>query len=378
LGYSDGKPSGDYRGDCASDEVETKHAGFFIQKLQSPSKLLNDEIISPEKKESAIDTAEIISSLWSSRKQIAYFVGIATVLAIVISLLMPNSYRSAATLLPETEKSKLASLGGMSDLASLAGLSVGEGSLVKLYPKIILSESVLKNVIYAEYYSLEFKDSVNLIQYWKIKGKTPELIYESTLKSLRAQLEVSMDNRTNFVSISIAMEEPQLSADVVNKVTSELDRFVRTKRTTNASEQRNWIQSRLVEVKKDLEKSENTLKEFRENNRRIIDSPQLLLEQERLIREVQINSTLYTELKKQFELVKIEEIKNIPIINILDAGRAAANKESPKRAVIVVITFLLATSAACGYVLLLTKYRKYIRGFVERVRARGTSVGRRS
>lgn len=319
--------------------------------------------------------AEIISSLWSSRKQIAYLVGIATVLAIVISLLIPNSYRSTATLLPETEKSKLASLGGMSDLASLAGLTVGEGSLVKLYPKIILSESVLKNVIYAEYYSSEFKDSVNLIQYWKVKGKTLELIYESTLKSLRSQLEVAMDNRTNFVSISIAMEEPQLSADVVNRVISELDRFVRTKRTTNASEQRNWIQSRLVEVKRDLEKSENALKEFRENNRRIIDSPQLLLEQERLIREVQINSTLYTELKKQYELIKIEEIKNIPIINILDAGRAAANKESPRRAIIVVITFLLATLAACCYVLLLTKYSEQIRGFVKRMRVGGTSAG---
>lgn len=336
-----------------------------------------EKLTSTEKEESSINIAEIISTLWSSRKQIAYFVGIATVLAIVISLLLPNYYRSAATLLPETEKSKLASLGSMSDLASLAGLSVGEGSLVKLYPKIILSESVLKNVIYAEYYSLKLKDSVNLIQYWEIKEKTPELVYESTLKSLRDQLEVAMDNRTNFVSISIAMEEPQLSADVVNRVTSELDRFIRTKRTTNASEQRNWIQSRLVEVKRDLEKSENTLKEFREKNRRIIDSPQLLLEQERLIREVQINSTLYTELKKQYELVKIEEIKNIPIINIMDAGRAAANKASPKRALIVVITFLLATSAACIYALLSTKYREYIRGFVERVRARASSVGSR-
>ena len=66
---------------------------------------------------------------------------------------------------------------------------------------------------------------------------------------------------------------------------------------TNASEQRKWIEARLTEVKEDLEKSENRLKEFREKNRRIVDSPQfspkrcisgLLLEQERLIRDVQI------------------------------------------------------------------------------------------
>ena len=63
-------------------------------------------------------------------------------------------------------------------------------------------------------------------------------------------------------------------------------------------------------MKQDLTKAENRLKEFREKNRQVL-SPQLLLEQERLIRDVQINATIYTERRKQFELVKIEEVKNI-------------------------------------------------------------------
>ena len=102
---------------------------------------------------------------------------------------------------------------------------------------------------------------------------------------MRDELEVSLDAKTNVLSISLLTKEPQLSADIVNSVASELDLFVRTKRTTNASEQRKWIEGRLKEVKDDLEKSENALKNFRENNRRVTDSPQLLLEQERFIRE---------------------------------------------------------------------------------------------
>ena len=82
-------------------------------------------------------------------------------------------------------------------------------------------------------------------------------------------------------------------------------------------------------MKQDLTKAENRLKEFREKNRQVL-SPQLLLEQERLIRDVQINATIYTELRKQFELVKIEEVKNIPIINIMDTARAPAKKELKK------------------------------------------------
>jgi len=66
-----------------------------------------------------------------------------------------------------------------------------------------------------------------------------------------------------------------------------------------------------VEVKADLEKSENTLKEFREKSRRVSDSPQLLLEQGRLTRNVEILQTVFVELNKQLDLAKIDEIQGV-------------------------------------------------------------------
>lgn len=102
------------------------------------------------------------------------------------------------------------------------------------------------------------------------------------------------------------------------------------------------------EVKEDLTKSENTLKEFREKNRQVL-SPQLLLEQERLIRDVQINATVYTELRKQYELVKIEEVKNIPVINVMDPANAPAKKDKPKIVLNVLLIFFLSFFGAVGY-----------------------------
>jgi uncharacterized protein involved in exopolysaccharide biosynthesis len=163
------------------------------------------------------------------------------------------------------------------------------------------------------------------------------------------------------------MKEPQLAADVLNKLVSELDRFIRTKRTTNASEQRKWIEARLVEVKQDLEKAENKLKEFREKNRQITSSPQLMLEQERLAREVQINSTLYVELKKQYELAKIEEIKNVPIINVLDEARPAAKKELPRRSTIVLTTLFLSLFGIVVFVLINERYGPVVQQMLSNV-----------
>jgi uncharacterized protein involved in exopolysaccharide biosynthesis len=303
-----------------------------------------------------IDWIELLAVIWKSKRLIALVVGITTVLAVIYSLILPQYFKSTATILPETEKSKLAGLGNISELASLAGIGTGEVSLTKLYPTIIRSESVLRNVIYAQYRTDKFKDSVNLIQFWEIKAKTPEEAYEAGLKALGSQLDVSSDLKTGVVSLSIETREPELSADILNNITGELDKFIRTKRTTNASEQRKWIEGRLVQVKGDLEKSERILKEFRENNRRVIDSPQLLMEQDRLIREVQINSTLYIELKKQYELAKIEEIKNIPIINVMDPARPAARKERPKRRVIVLTFFSLSLLGSLLYVVGRNRY----------------------
>jgi len=53
-----------------------------------------------EDQESSIDWVELISVLWGSRKLIATVTAIATVGAVIISLLLPEYYKSSATLLP--------------------------------------------------------------------------------------------------------------------------------------------------------------------------------------------------------------------------------------------------------------------------------------
>lgn len=318
-------------------------------------------MIDMEEPEFSIDWLALLSTLWSSRKLIAAVVGGTTVFAVVVSLLLPKYYKSTATLLPETDKSKLAGLAGLAGIASLAGVGVGEVPLEKLYPTIIESEAVLKEVIYATYKTERFSNPVNLIQYWEIEEETPLRDYEIALKLLQEELDVSIERQTNVVTLSLLTREPQLSADILNNIVAELDKFLRTKKTTNATEQRKWIEARLEEVKKDLERSENVLKEFREKNRRVIDSPQLLLEQERLIREVQINTTLYTELKKQYELIKIEEIKNIPLINVMDPARPAAKKDKPKRAFIVLVSFFLSALGSFAYVVTMNHYAGRVR-----------------
>lgn len=290
--------------------------------------------------------ANIIQQAWKRRIHIVMFVGMTTFFSAGIVYFVPNKYIAEVTILPELDKNKLTRFSGLSDLDGVAGLNVGEALMTKLYPMIIKSARILREVIYKKYKTTSMPDSLSLIQFWNIDKGTEAEKFEWALKRLQTAMEVEFDGRLGTLRLRIEMEDSTLAADVANSITNELDLYTRTKRRTSVTVQREFIEQRLAEVGQTLRAVEDSIKTFREKNRRIIDSPQLLMEQGRLERAVQINSTVFIELKKQIEIAKIEEIKNIPIVNILDPARVPVQKSSPHRRSVVAIAFVLSLVVA--------------------------------
>jgi uncharacterized protein involved in exopolysaccharide biosynthesis len=316
-----------------------------------------------------LDYIGLATMLWSKKRTILFATIIVIIGSVGAALSISNKYKSTAVVLPINENS-MSAAGGLSEIASMAGISVGGAvSWVELYPDIISSDMVLRNVIYARYKTKKFADSVNLIDYFEYTDDDPKKGYDKTYKALDGSLNVQLDRITKILSVSITLEETDLAATIVNNVVRELDNFIKSKRISNATEKRNWIDQRLRNVASDLKSSENALKEFRERNRIIKDSPQLNLEQERLIREVQINSTLFIELKKQLELAKIDEINMMPIVNILEYGRPTSIKESPQRSVIVLATTFFTVLFMVGYFTVDNIYGEGIRQIYRKFRA---------
>jgi uncharacterized protein involved in exopolysaccharide biosynthesis len=318
--------------------------------------------------QSGLDPVEVLSIIWAKRKIILILSFGASLLTLGILLLQPNYYKAVSTILPETEKSKLSTLGQFADVAQLAGVEIPGSEIARLYPLIITSETVLRNVIYKEYQTKRFPQPVNLVKFWDIEKKDPGAEFDAAYRRLKGAMNADFDFKTSLVTVTLDMTDPELAANVLNRTVAELDDFMRTKRTTNAQEQRKWVEVRLKEVADDLSKSEERLKEFREKNRRVSDSPELLLEQDRLGRDVQINSTVFIELKKQLELAKIEEIKNIPIINVLDVARAPTVKDRPKRATNAATMFLAMFIGSSAYFVIRQKYWSHISRFIGGIR----------
>ena len=297
-------------------------------------------VVTPSDVPRDISLREILVPVWLGRKRILLISSIVALATLGVNFLIPPTFKADAVILPETEKTNLGSVSSLAGLASIAGVNLGGGDIARLYPVIMTSESVLTAVIERKYLTERFKDSVNLIQYLEVDEGSPQKNLDAALRTLKGLLSVTMDSRTSVVSASVEMREPQLAADVMNAILHELDIFLREKRMSNATEQRIWIESRLVQVNAELRAAEEALKSFREKNRKVTDSPELMLQQDRLLREVQVKGSIDLELRKQAEIAKIDEIKQVPTINVLDASREPVRKEHPKRATNAVIAFL--------------------------------------
>ena len=76
------------------------------------------------------------------------------------------------------------------------------------------------------------------------------------------------------------------------------------------SETRQFIEERISDIEKDLVMTEENLRSFREQNRIISNSPNLLLMEDRYVREVEVLKNLFITLKNQLELVKVQEVEN--------------------------------------------------------------------
>jgi uncharacterized protein involved in exopolysaccharide biosynthesis len=248
-------------------------------------------------------------------------------------------------------------------MASTFGFDVGGGDPSFHIPDIVQSRRIKTELIYHKWNSNEFDNPVNLIHYWEIDDTSGislnpinwiKALFASdkgsdyrTLKWEADALEVLnerisvKEGKSGLITVDILMEEPAIAADMANTMYPAIVDFTVETHSKQASLNREFIEQRQIEVKENLTESEDELKVFRERNRSIMESPQLQLEIERLMREVEIRTQVYITLQQQYELARIEEVKETPSVIILDEGKPAVEKDKPKRKLIVIMAMLL-------------------------------------
>ena len=255
---------------------------------------------------------------------------------------------------------KIMSSGGGSSPSQLQGLAAQFGVSVPLgsdspdqrvYPDIIKSRILAREMLQQKFDTDEFGPQKSLLQILTYGNEEPEfgpdtLVKMATEYFIEDMIQVEQDRQSQIYTVTVSAFEPQFAADLCEALIEELDTHQRTYKTAKVKETRLFIEGRIVDIQKELEEAEEDLKVFRDRNRQIGSSPALLLEQQRLSRETAVLTGVFTTLKQQLEMTKIEEVRESTLVQVLDPPEAPLKRDKPKRKLFVLLSLILGFGMA--------------------------------
>ena len=347
-----------------------------------------------------INLMDLVLVLAKHNRFIIKLTASVAVLAVAISLIMPNIYTAKTVILPPQQGASTASmlLGSLGGLAGLAGGAAGIKSPNDLHIGMLKSRTVADK----------------MIARFKLQQKYEAKTLEATRKAL-AGATVIASGKDGFITIEYSDEDPKFAASVANAYVEELDKLNNTLAVTEASRKRLFFETQLKMTRDNLAAAEVGFKQTQErtgliqpeaqgqaiimaasNLRAQVTAaevklqsmgsfatpqnpdyqklqqnltslraqlvkaerngvqgrgdimvptgklPETGLEYIRKMRDLKYQETLFELLSKQFEIAKIDEAKEAALIQVVDKALVPEQKSKPKRSLIVILATLMA------------------------------------
>jgi tyrosine-protein kinase Etk/Wzc len=216
-------------------------------KVLSQPESSSDLIFAPPAEEISLMTLFLVIA--RSRRLIAKITLGITLLAAVISLLLPFRYTASTSILPPQQGSSagaalMAQLGNLGSVASLAG---GLGALKNpndLQVALLKSRTIEDAMV----------DRFDLLQLYHAKRKS------DARKKLESYADIDNGSKDGLIRISITDRNARRAADMANAYVDEFKKFSATLAVTEASQRRLFFEQQLTQAKDNLAKAEEDLK----------------------------------------------------------------------------------------------------------------------
>lgn len=207
----------------------------------------------------------------------------------------------------------------------------------------------------SNYYLLKL-DEYNLNSR-KSKGKQKRVFLESRLNEEKMKIDSLTTNFMEFCqkhhTISLTEQTNAIISNysdlVVQKVYLEIELELAKRNLEEDSPKIEYLKNNIII----LERKINDL-EFNKdvNNTKYLlnleDIPHLVKQYFELELQMEIEKKIYEFLYPQYESAKIEEMKDLPSLEIIDKAIAAGQRTSPRRARLCIISFMLAFIISAG------------------------------
>jgi tyrosine-protein kinase Etk/Wzc len=275
--------------------------------------------------------------LRNRRIVLAWMVG-GALLAGVAVLFRPSEYKASASFIPsETDASRsgLASLAGQFAISLPSG---GPGVSPDFYSTLLKSRVLLERVARDTITVPERGNArLSMNDLLDVSKGTPAEREVETIKRLDDIVQTSVVKATGIVRLSVVTKWPSVSYEIARTLVDGVDLFNRRTRQGKAAAERAFIEDRLSAATADLRGAEDHLEKFLIANRQFAASPDLTFQRDRLQREVTVRQQVVSTLTQSYEDVRIREVRDTPLITVIEPPIIPAVPEPRGRLLLLLI-----------------------------------------
>jgi len=371
--------------------------------------------------ESSEKSLAYLRLLWARRRMLSRVLVYAAAASTVITFLIPARYESTARLMPPDNQSS-SSLAMAA--AAMSGAAGGLGGIASDFLGLKSTSDVFVGILT----SRTVQDQ--LIQQFDLKKLYRTRSMEDTRRALAEHTGISVDRKSQIISITVTDRNPQRAAAMGQAYVEELNHLVADLSTSSARRERIFLEERLQTVSKDLEQAEKDFSQFAskntaidvkeqgkamveaaatlqgqliaaqsqyeglreiytDNNVRVrtvkarIDELQRQLEKlggkgesattisgqpgdsmypsirklpllgvtyADLYRRTKIQEAVLETLTKEYEMAKVQEVKEIPAVKVLDSAHIPDKKSFPPRLLIMFLGTAFSIAVATTWI----------------------------
>lgn len=297
---------------------------------------------------------------WRIVVGVPLLVGAVTTL---ISFVVPPTYTATTTFVPEVRsQSRVPS--GLAGLAGQLGVSIGvePSQSPRFYADVLRSRELLERILLSRYQDARAGegaiDSTTLLRILRVRGDSPADSLAHGVEQLNKRISVRVDAQTSIVRLNIDARYPALAAAVANRLVQYLNEFNTQKRQSQARERRRFSEQRVAAADSELRHAEEAVKTFYERNRGWQQAPELVFEEARLRRQVNVGQEVYLTLKREYETARIEEVNDTPVITVIDAAVAPQERSQPNRTLWLAVALLVGAMVSTFWAVAAEHYQR--------------------
>ena len=156
---------------------------------------------------------------------------------------------------------------------------------------------------------------------------------------LSEKVSLDVNDKDGFLTLSASTLDADLAAQITQKALQLLQRYITTYKIEKASAQLNFIEERYNDNKKEFEKAQAALAEFRDKNKNVT-SALARTQEERLQSDYQLAFDVYSGLAQQLEQARIQVKEDTPVFSVLKPVTVPLEDNASGLTTLIIYTFL--------------------------------------